>query len=394
MNKKILIVSAIYYPYHLGGAEISTQLLAEGLAKSFEVSVVTHNLTNCVEKLNGVTIFRRNFGLGSRLVINEINNKKNSSFSKFISKLKDIFNNKKSAKVFSNLINEIKPNCIVFSGNCFRMGRRTLISVANCLHLKQVFIIRDPSLLYFKSLRESFSFLDNWYRRKNIKLLKSMDSVIGISNDILQAHINSGFIFKNPCVVPNIIDNNDSFYLKPSEKKKNILYVGMLSKNKGVDFLISSFLKNTILPPETKLILIGGNVDINIPKNDCIINLGKLDLLTTYKIMSENYVVVLPSIWKEAFGRVLVEASFNSTIAIGSKSGAIPELMNYDNDFLFDVLDENCLLSKLRHIFSLSFYEYEENVKKQHQYFEQYNSESVCKKMEFALCDIFKEETK
>ena len=30
---KILIFSTVYYPYRIGGAEVSTQLLAEGLVK-------------------------------------------------------------------------------------------------------------------------------------------------------------------------------------------------------------------------------------------------------------------------------------------------------------------------------------------------------------------------
>ena len=41
MKKKILIVNSFYFPTIVGGAEISTQLLAEGLSADYEVHVLT-----------------------------------------------------------------------------------------------------------------------------------------------------------------------------------------------------------------------------------------------------------------------------------------------------------------------------------------------------------------
>src|ERR1700712_5461856 len=61
---KILIANTLYYPDVLGGAEVSTQILAEGLvAAGAEVTVVCASGTGVdhVTELNGVKIWRLRF---------------------------------------------------------------------------------------------------------------------------------------------------------------------------------------------------------------------------------------------------------------------------------------------------------------------------------------------
>lgn len=377
MKKNLLIISTVYHPYQIGGAEISTQLLAEELTKYFNVFVLTHGLVDEDFVLNGVTVVRRFFGAGSKAIINECRCKKTNFVLRAVSKWGDLFGNRRVSKVFSKVLERIKPTYIVYSGGCSRMGRKTLIDLGYKRSIKQIYIIRDPSFLYFKSLRKSLSLIDTIYSNRNKKTLERIGAVVGITDSILRYHESAGFVFKKRYVIPNIVGTEKTNCIHPSLKKKNVLYVGAISKNKGVDFLIDSFLRASSIPRETKLVLVGGLVDVRVPKNNRVVYLGKKDKNEVHKLMAENYVVVLPSVWAEAFGRVLVEASNNSTLAIGSDSGGIPEVLGFDDDYIFKSLSEDDLLTKINRVLNLSDIEYLSALEHQQKLFEKFNAHEV-----------------
>ena len=57
---KLLFINTLYHPNHVGGAEKSTQLLAEGLREAgHEVAVVTCDAKpgTRVAEVNGVTVY-------------------------------------------------------------------------------------------------------------------------------------------------------------------------------------------------------------------------------------------------------------------------------------------------------------------------------------------------
>jgi hypothetical protein len=60
-TRKIMIINSFYHPYNIGGAEISTKLLAEDMRKYFDVCVLTIGQQRKRirhEKINGVDIYR------------------------------------------------------------------------------------------------------------------------------------------------------------------------------------------------------------------------------------------------------------------------------------------------------------------------------------------------
>ncbi|MGE9293088.1 MAG: glycosyltransferase, partial [Puniceicoccales bacterium] len=69
--KRVLIMSTLYPPYVVGGAELSTQQIAEEMARDYEVSVITSSPDKNThrEQMNGVTVYRvpaRNVGSWKR----------------------------------------------------------------------------------------------------------------------------------------------------------------------------------------------------------------------------------------------------------------------------------------------------------------------------------------
>ena len=116
----------------------------------------------------------------------------------------------------------------------------------------------------------------------------------------------------------------------------NLLFVGRLEKVKGVEFLIEALSAIIQAVPQTTLTIIGDGRD----KSD-LVNLTRelrlekyiqfrgwvenKDLDTYYQKAS---IVVVPSIWLEAFGGVILEAMSVGRPVIGTNVGGIPEIID------------------------------------------------------------------
>jgi glycosyltransferase involved in cell wall biosynthesis len=131
-------------------------------------------------------------------------------------------------------------------------------------------------------------------------------------------------------------------------KKKEVLFVGRLVLEKGVDLyidLVSSVAKNF---PEWNFGLIGsyrlGDKDNSnsyaykvIKKFKEIGNQAKFYGFKDYNFVQNKMrtasIIIIPSIWEEPFGLVAAEAMSNGIAIIASKVGGIPEIVK-DNGIL------------------------------------------------------------
>lgn len=91
------------------------------------------------------------------------------------------------------------------------------------------------------------------------------------------------------------------------EKKDQIVYVGRLSKEKGVKTLIKSF----------KMISNGGGV----------IFLGNRNVEEVRRLMRESKLAILPSEWWETFGLTVIESMSEGTPVVVSNLGALSEIV-------------------------------------------------------------------
>ena len=91
--------------------------------------------------------------------------------------------------------------------------------------------------------------------------------------------------------------------------------------------------------------------------------------------MAESKFLVLPSEWEEAFGRVIIEAVFNGTIAIGSDRGGIPEVYGQNNkEYIFNSGNVESLKEKILFLTNLDKNEYEKRLKDITDDFKKYTS--------------------
>ena len=123
------------------------------------------------------------------------------------------------------------------------------------------------------------------------------------------------------CVIPNFFDCKE-FEFK-NKKKNYILYIGRIMKNKGLDIVIQLAIKTGV-----KLIIAGqGDVKLlgydNLPSNiECV---GSAGIEKRRLLMANAKCLMLPTLYIEPFGNVVIEAGLSGTPVITTDFGAFPE---------------------------------------------------------------------
>ncbi len=113
-------------------------------------------------------------------------------------------------------------------------------------------------------------------------------------------------------------------------------YIGRLLEMKGIDTLLYAM---KLVDPSVRLVIVGSGPDEErlkviakrISLEEKVLFLPAVSSAQVREVMNRLNVMVLPSrttkMWKEQFGRVLVEAMACGITVVGSSSGAIPEVI-------------------------------------------------------------------
>ncbi|MCI1881068.1 MAG: glycosyltransferase [Sporolactobacillus sp.] len=215
------------------------------------------------------------------------------------------------------------------------------------LFVRLIFFFRKkrPKIVY---CAHGWSFLmdvpplqKKWYGTLERLLARRTDRIIDISQHEWLGSQEYRIPKEKSIVIPNGIDSRlqpvhpVELTLDPS--KLNLLFVGRLDRQKGIDILIRFF--SDFPMKHVRLYVIGQNVlDADRPDMlDQIIPLGWID----HRIIDNYYrqfdAVIIPSRW-EGFGLVAVEAMKNKKAVIASRRGDLPDLIIPGvNGCLFDL---------------------------------------------------------
>lgn len=155
---------------------------------------------------------------------------------------------------------------------------------------------------------------------------------------------------------------NKELYLKYKEKfrekygikKDDIVYMfsGRLDKTKGIKELVEAFSK--LKYENIKLLIIGAYDYGKKDKNKFVLELeeaikkiqskviftGFIDRNEIPKYHAISDIAIVPSIWEEPSGLVVMEAQASKLPLITTNRGGIPEIINTNNTFLLDVNEE------------------------------------------------------
>lgn len=369
MRKKVLIFASIY-PHYLkggfGGAEKMVRVIAEGLlSTNYEPVVVTTKELDeegdKIEYINNVKIYRV-------CLINEYypfyfwsdEKKDPSKFKKILWYLRDIENKKMGEKVLSIIQNEL-PTVLYthslpgFSDVVWKVAKKLSIPVVNSMRDYYQLCFRLG--MYRKGRRcEKQCLICKIFSVRKKQLSKNVDAVIGISECILQRHLDEGF-FKNAKVksliynaIPRLpgFDGLDGDILD-NRKKLRLGFIGVVAEHKGISLALKALKEFSLEEVE---LYIAGKGDARyleyLKENyfrENVHYLGFIDPATFFKNID---VLIVPSDWQEPFGVVVIEAFHCLKPVIGSRVGGIAETVDHgENGFLFEAGDVNGLIKAI-----------------------------------------------
>ena len=344
---KILYINLFYYPNIIGGTENSLQILAENMARNGnEVCVYTQDgQKGKIEKqvINGVTVIRSYL----KSTYKNLKHKKWNFFDKLENRCRCILNYN-SIKDLKCIIDEFHPdvihtnNLLSISYWIWKYAVEQKIVVVHTLRdywmIDSKFVLGSSKKFIGIIHRVIFRYISN----------KSNMMVTAPSDYTLDVFRKYGYFRKSKLeCVPNCIEYDEQKLKQIAIKKQHrdsndikFIYVGKLGEYKGIMLLIKSF--HSIKNENISLTICGQglleNEVVRYTHIDSRIKyrgqLKKNELADEYKMAD---VIIVPSIWEEPFGRIVIEGAQYALPCIGSNRGGIPEIIrNLGAGLIFD----------------------------------------------------------
>lgn len=272
------------------------------------------------------------------------------------------YHNNKYLKIFLRLFNpfsyfELKRALHDYQPDIVHVNRMDFLSPSVLLLLKKyhtIMTIHGPED-FIKSLLIWFM---PYFYFKNYKISKDNLNFIGKLHYFYHIYIQS-IMYKialkniNLFIVPsNYVQSVIGEELKPvvtiyngikllhpkrnTNKTYILAYIGRIDMLKGIDFIIKAMPKILRKFPKCKLLIIGdGNykekliaLAVKLSVQDKVLFLPWQTSENVEKYYQSADIVIMPSIWTEAFGKVGVEAMSVGTPVIATRVGGIPEWLD------------------------------------------------------------------
>lgn len=356
---KICLVSNLYPPSVIGGAEIVVENVANELVKrGHHVTVITTQTEgrSTVEEIKGVKIYKIN----PWNLYTFYNHQKQPALIKPIWHLIDLWN-PHSYLTVKNILKKEMPDIVNIHN--FKGISLSVFSAVKSLNLPLVFTAHDYSLICIKAnlldrhheiCTDPYLICTQYNKIQRYLVNAKPDIVTAPSNFVIEQLKMSGLFngtrtIKLPLGIQLMNEKKEKSY-----QNIDILYIGALSKHKGVHILINAFkeLKNK----KVRLHILGKGGDEEelkrISSDDKRITfygfINGDELTDFYQKMN---LTVVPSIWYDNSPMVIYESLRSATPVIGSKIGGIPELIEEGrNGFLFEAGNVNELKDILENL--------------------------------------------
>lgn len=345
-----LIVNAYYDPNIVGGGEYSNQLIAEGLPGRCDV--LTYGRTNSERIVNGVRVREVHLPEYEHLWANPLDGTPLTVADKISRRVQVFRTSRRNVGFYRKLIEAGGYRTIIMNVNLTVMDEPSLWKGAHESGARVVLTPRTDQLLHQKigPLR-----YDKLYRALVRRNLSWIDALVAPSQYILDAHANAGMTKSDRRVIPNSVRIENPPESVSFAQKSNVLFAGSIGEHKGIRALLDA---SRFFVGGERLELVGRGP----MANECVVAGADVRAWMSqdelHAEMARAKVLVLPSLWQEAFGRVLVEAVLCGTLVVGSRVGGIPEVLNHDDRYLFPANDAEALAACVNRVLDLSEDEY------------------------------------
>jgi len=192
---------------------------------------------------------------------------------------------------------------------------------------------------------------------KGIPISNGISAVVGISKFVLQRHLDAGYFSEvhNRYVVSNSYDVDPARAAQIAEPKAptgRFLFMGRVHPSKGIG-LFAELAKNSPSPDFIFRVCGRGHPSYEAEVRSILAGTRHewLGFANHEQAFGAVDWLVVPSLWGEPFGRVVIEAFAHGIPVIASDGAAFPELIEHGkNGFLFSPEDPNSLLEIARDI--------------------------------------------
>ena len=353
---KICMISNLYPPHILGGAEIIVDKLVRNIAsKNHDVIVITCSGDDKehIQKEKNITIY----SISKTKLYPVYKQTEASGHLKPAWHLFDLWN-KGCADRISEIIKDEKCDIIHinnFKGlslSCFEVGKKLNIPLIFESHDFSLICPRANLIKGNNTLCTNKNQICQMYVNIQRKLLgDNVDLMIAPSQFMIDKYRENDFFNYTECVkIPLGIDFESEKSIK-SYDCLDFTYIGSLGKHKGVDILIKAF--KQIDNKNIRLNIIGKGYDEDEFKelaagDDRIVFHGFIDNSKINEYYKRANMIIIPSICYDNSPLVIYESFTTGTPVIGSRIGGIPELINDEvNGYLFEAGNPDELKDKL-----------------------------------------------
>ena len=288
--------------------------------------------------------------------------KNNINYSEFKKEIR-VFGRSVENPIYPDSFIGIKNSKIFFKSKNKFLAEQMCKIINNDNDRKQIIEIHNRPYLFkyiFKRVKNfpiSLFFHNNSTEMSGSKTIKERQFLMENSKNIfcVSKFIKDKFLFglKNIHNNVHVLYNGVERSLKKfPPKKKEILYVGRLVKEKGVDIYVKAISNIAQTFPEWNYYIIGSshlgvkseeNIFVKKLLNDFdqIGNQARFEGFMSYINVQEKMktasIIVVPSVWEEPFGLVVAEAMSNGIAVIASNVGGIPEIIGNNGITINDI---------------------------------------------------------
>jgi glycosyltransferase involved in cell wall biosynthesis len=343
---RICLISGLFEPYIVGGAEVYLQALATDLAREHTVSVITTapytgraSLQPRRERLGPLEVYRF-------YPLNVYHNyqRPHSALRKAVWFTLDAYNAHARWAV-RQALEQIRPD--VVHTHILRGLSLSVWRAVHDLRLPLVHTLHDYYLLcHYSTLMHGpgLAVCDGRHGlcRLHRPLMHRLAAgraqpalVISPSRYVLDQHLRTGlFAAAQPAVLPHWAPPPlPSAGLTPEPGPLRVLYIGAISQHKGLRYLVQAFLQ--IADPDARLEIAGsGQPELSycqsLAAGDARITFsGFLSGAAKEEAFSRANVVGVPSIFPDNLPVTILEAQLRAKAVVASHIGGIPELIEH-----------------------------------------------------------------
>ncbi|WP_028239390.1 glycosyltransferase family 4 protein [Stutzerimonas azotifigens] len=328
----VLLLNAFYPPDVLGGAEVMVRQLAEGLRRrGHRVAVLATGSHPGLhpEMLGGVRVYRA----GLRNLYWHFTQQRPNRLLRLGWHLLDRYN--AAMRLPLRQVIELEQPDVVLSHNLAGWSisawdevQAAGLPLVQVLHDYYLLCPKDTMFRHGCDCRRQCGSCAA-LRRRHAQASHKVRAVVGVSRFLLERFEDHGFF---PWAARHVLHNRlpgSALAPTPAEHDGPLRfgYIGTLSGNKGVGWLIEQFQRLDI---DATLSLAGRGKDDDEARLKALCRsprIGFVGYRRTTDFLREIDVLVVPSLWAEPFGLVAVEACAAGRPVIASRMGGLPEIV-------------------------------------------------------------------